>query len=176
MTRHYILFDTNITHGSRFDETDLGTDLSKALKDAEHSAGYLTRTEMKKRDEFCLKACDIPEDVDMDEVIWSDYVVETIADYKYILENESNMVKNIVAEYSYLPCEIYRFTSRNHRLHPEYVEMVDEEDVKNEIAVMYNVMSEDEYAETIGMDEDVDFADWFGEEVDEILVIFLEEK
>lgn len=75
----YVLFDTG---NGLFEEKNLGGDLKKALKDAEYFASHLTPHEMKRREEFELIACDVPDDADLDDIIYSDYSKEIIRDYK----------------------------------------------------------------------------------------------
>ena len=82
MIRHYVLIDENISNGADFETTDLGTDKNDAIAKADCCAAHLTANELKKRDSFQLCACDIPDDADIDDISFTDYVKEVVIDYK----------------------------------------------------------------------------------------------
>ncbi len=83
-TRHYVYIEDATTRSAVFEEKYLGTDLKQAKKQADYFANHLTALELKKSDEVRLVACDIPDDVDLDDLngIFDDYVTEIITDYK----------------------------------------------------------------------------------------------
>lgn len=91
---HYVYIEDATTRSARFEEKYLGTDLKQAKKQADYFARHLTRTEMQKSDEIRLVACDIPENVDLDDLdgIFDDYVTEIIEDYKNNAANDGKLL------------------------------------------------------------------------------------
>lgn len=81
---HYIYIENAITRSAVLEEKYLGTDLKQAKKQADYFAGHLTASELKKSDEVKFVACDIPAEIELDDLngIFDDYVTEVITDYK----------------------------------------------------------------------------------------------
>ena len=87
---HYVLFDSNVTKSAVFDEIHMGTDLNEAKVKANHYVAHLTKKEIEDRDELKLVAChNIPDDADINDTLFDDFVSDTIIDYKVVNPNDT---------------------------------------------------------------------------------------
>ena len=92
-------------------------------------------------------------------------------------------VKQIINSFNEVTdVEVYRFTSKVHKLHTDYIENINwdygEDYYENREAVTYEIMDEDDYNRTIlaNYSDSADFDAWYGDSDAKVLVIVIGEN